>query len=270
MSKRNVAFQGLVLSRQNYRESDLLVKLATAEYGKKMFLLHRAKKPGFRMTAGILPFTQADYTGTINDDGLSYLTTVQSAHQFQHIAEDITLNAYATYILGLIDLAFPDGEALGAWYDFAETSLALIDEGVDPAIVTNIAEVQLLGAFGVAPNWRGCVLDGRSDLPLDFSERYGGLLCQNHWPEDAYRFHVQPKALYLLRQFSVLDLHQVHAVTVTAATKKELRRVLDRIYTDMVGTVPKAKRFLDQMQQWQDHLPPAPQPDPGKEPHDAH
>ncbi|WP_203624488.1 MULTISPECIES: DNA repair protein RecO [unclassified Lacticaseibacillus] len=262
MARRDVTFAGLVLSRQNYRESDMLVKLATDQFGKRMFLLHRARKPGFPLAAGILPFTQGTYVGTINEKGLSYLSTVKQVEQFQQIAGDISLNAYATYVLGLIDLAFPDGENLGPWFDFAATSLHLIDAGFDAGIVANIAEVQLLGAFGVAPDWRACVLDGRTDLPLDFSEKYGGLLCQDHWALDDYRFHVQPKALYLLRRFSVTNLHQLHSITVSAATKRELRRVLDRIYQDMVGTVPKAKRFLDQMQSWQDKLPPLHPSDP--------
>jgi DNA repair protein RecO (recombination protein O) len=163
------------------------------------------------------------------------------------------LNAYATYILSLIDQAYPDGEPIPRWFAAAQQALTLIDDGFDPAVVTNIIEVQLLQAFGVQPQWAGCVVDGRSDLPLDFSERYGGVLCQEHWHLDDYRFRVQPKAMYLLRRFSVLELTQLHSISVSTATKAELRRVLDRIYRDMVGVQPKAKRFLDQMQKW---LPP--------------
>ncbi|MFD1428665.1 DNA repair protein RecO [Lacticaseibacillus mingshuiensis] len=249
-------FSALVLSRQNYRESDMLVKLLTDRFGKKMFLLHRARKPGFAMGAGILPFTLARYVGTISDGGLSYLNTVKTATQYQAIAQDISLNAYATYVLSLIDLAYPDGEPIPHWFAHARESLRLIDDGFDPAIIANIAEVQLLEAFGVQPEWRWCVLDQRSDLPLDFSEKFGGLLCQNHWDQDPYRYRIQPKAMYLLRRFSTLDLTQLQTINVSAATRNELRRVLDRIYSDMVGVVPKAKRFLDQMHGWQDQLPP--------------
>lgn len=52
MSKEVAEFNGLVLARHNYRESDMLVKLMTDRFGKKMFMLHRARKPGFRMAAG--------------------------------------------------------------------------------------------------------------------------------------------------------------------------------------------------------------------------
>ncbi|KRK73279.1 DNA repair protein RecO [Lacticaseibacillus nasuensis] len=256
MSKAVGDFGGIVLARHNYRESDMLVKLLTDRFGKKMFLLHRARKPGFRLTAGILPFTLGEYVGTVNDPGLSYLTAIKHAEQFQSIANDITLNAHATYILALIDQAFPDGEPIARWYGQAVDSLRLIDGGIDAAVVTNITEVQLLEAFGVAPNWQGCVVCGRSDLPLDFSEQYGGVLCRDHWRLDPYRFHVAPKAMYLLRQFSTIRLGAVHSITVGDATKTELRRVLDRIYLDLVGVTPKAKKFLDQLPSWQAKLPP--------------
>lgn len=248
-------FGGIVIARHDYRESDLLVKYLTDRFGKKMFLMHRARKPGFKLTPAVLPFTTGTFVGTINTEGLSYLSAIKQAKQYQHIANDITLNAYATYILALIDQAFPEGEPIVRWYGQASHSLALIDRGVDPAIVTNITEVQLLDAFGVAPNWTGCAIDGRTDLPLDFSEAYGGLLCRDHWQLDPYRYHVTPKALYLLRGFATVDLTQLNTVTVSPSTKHELRRVLDRIYSDLVGVTPKAKRFLDQMQQWQDQLP---------------
>lgn len=256
MTKTVGEFSGLVVARYDYRESDLLVKILIDRFGKKMFLIHRARKPGFKLTAGILPFTFGNYVGTVNDDGLSYLTAIKSATQFRHIAEDITLNAYATYVLGLVDLAFRDGEPLGDWFDQAKQSLTLIDQGLDPAIIANIAEVQLLQAFGVQPSWHGCVIDQRTDLPLDFSEQYGGLLCQAHWHLDPYRYHATAKTIYLLQRFSTLNLKQLHTIKVGPVTKADLRRVLDRIYTDMVGVTPKAKRFLDQMQHWQDQLPP--------------
>ncbi|WP_423493734.1 DNA repair protein RecO [Lacticaseibacillus paracasei] len=255
MVRQTERFEGLVMSRQNYRESDMLVKILTDRFGKKMFLLNRARKPGFTLGAGILPFTHADYIGEVRESGLSYLSAIKNATQYRQISDDITLNAYAAYIFGLIDLAFPDGRPVGFWFNQIKQALYLIDSGLDPQIIANVIEVQVLKEYGVEPNWRGCVIDGRADLPLDFSESYGGLLCQNHWDKDPHRLHASPRAIFYLRRFSTLDLNKVERIKVKPDTKAELRRILDVIYTDMVGVTPKAKRFLDQMQQWQDRLP---------------
>lgn len=255
MVRQTETFGGLVMSRQNYRESDMLVKILTDRFGKKMFLLNRARKPGFTLGAGILPFTHADYIGEVRESGLSYLSAIKNATQYRQISDDITLNAYAAYIFGLIDLAFPDGRPVGFWFNQIKQALYLIDSGLDPQIIANVIEVQMLKEYGVEPNWRGCVIDGRADLPLDFSESYGGLLCQNHWDKDPHRLHASPRAIFYLRRFSTLDLNKVERINVKLDTKAELRRILDVIYTDMVGVTPKAKRFLDQMHQWQDRLP---------------
>ena len=255
MVRQTETFEGLVMSRQNYRESDMLVKILTDRFGKKMFLLNRARKPGFTLGAGILPFTHADYIGEVRESGLSYLSAIKNATQYRQISDDITLNAYAAYIFGLIDLAFPDGRPGGFCFNQIKQALYLIDSGLDPQIIANVIEVQMLKEYGVEPNWRGCVIDGRADLPLDFSESYGGLLCQNHWDKDPHRLHASPRAIFYLRRFSTLDLNKVERINVKPDTKAELRRILDVIYTDMVGVTPKAKRFLDQMHQWQDRLP---------------
>ncbi|WP_127848146.1 DNA repair protein RecO [Lacticaseibacillus hulanensis] len=246
MRGAQVKFAGLVLSRHNYREADMLVKILTDQYGIRTFICHRARKPGFQFAAGILPFTHAQYWGTIKD-GFSYITSVRDANQFQHIAGDLMANAYATYVLGLIDLAFPENEPIPQWFNFAKAALQKIDDGVDAQIIGHIAEIQLLGAFGVAPHWQDCTVCGRSDLPLDFSEAYGGVLCSNHWQLDEHRYHVSPRSMYYLRLFSTITLKQLGKVNVAPATKVELRTIIDRLYEDMVGVTPRAKRFLDQM-----------------------
>ncbi len=247
MAGAQVDFAGLVIARHNYRESDMLVKILTDQYGKRMFLFHRARKPGFRFAAGILPFTQATYVGTINANGLSYVSALRQADQFQTISTDLMQNAYATYILGLIDLAFPDNEPIPLWFNFAATALRKINAGTDAEVMAHIAEIQLLGAFGVAPHWTDCVVCNRSDLPLDFSEEYGGVLCANHWHLDDHRYHVSPRSMYYLRLFSSVALDQINKVAIAATTKRELTTVIDRMYDDMVGVTPRAKRFLNQM-----------------------
>lgn len=255
MAGAQVKFTGLVVARRVYRDADLIVKILTDEFGMRTFICHRARKPGYQFAAGILPFTQAKYWGTIKD-GFSFLTSVRDAKQYMHIADDLMANAYATYILSLIDLAFEDGQVITRWYHFAKRALQHIDAGVDPQIVANIAEIQLLSAFGVEPRWQGCVECGRNDLPLDFSELFGGVLCQNHWDKDPRRFHVSARSMYYLRLFSTVDIAKLGKVNVAAATKVELQRVINQIYEDMVGATPRAKRFLNQMLGGRDKLQP--------------
>ncbi|MFD1317695.1 DNA repair protein RecO [Loigolactobacillus zhaoyuanensis] len=257
MAQREITdFNGIVMLRKDYRERDMLVKILTNRFGKKMFFIRGARKRGFRLAAAILPFTHGTFVGDVRMDGLSFVNTAKEYRQWQSISQDITLNAYATYILSLIDAAFPDGQPLEGWYEQTLLALRYIDDGFDPQIITNIMEVQLLRIFGVAPHLESCVVCQRNDLPFDYSQSYGGLLCQQHWQLDHYRFHASARAIYLLRLFSVLDLHKLNSITVKPATKKELRQMLDLIYQDSVGLSLKSKHFIDEMANWDDLLKP--------------
>ena len=99
MAQREIAdFNGIVMLRKDYRERDMLVKILTDHFGKKMFFIRRARKRGFSLAAAILPFTHGTYIGNIRADGLSFINTAKNYRQWQSISQDITLNAYATYI----------------------------------------------------------------------------------------------------------------------------------------------------------------------------
>lgn len=249
-------FHGIIMYRKDYQERDLLVKMLTLEHGKKMFFVRGAKKRGFKLTGDILPFTYGHYVGDIREEGLSYVNASKTTEHFSHISEDIFKNAYATYIMSLLDFAFPDSEPIPEWYDKLQTGMGLIDQGLDAAVIANIFEVQLLPAFGVQPELRGCVICGESKPPLDYSESYGGLLCPRHYHMDPRRLHLDQRTVFYLRQFSVLDLATLNSITVKTETKKHLRRFLDQIYNDTVGVHPKSKRFIDQMNEWESPLTP--------------
>lgn len=247
----NEEFTGIVVSRKDYRERDMLVTMLTDRFGFKTFFVRGVHKRGFKMSAAILPFTHGTYIGKINDDGLSFITTTRDIAQYQQIINDIELNAYASYILGLAQQAFSNQIDLSQiWFPQIKMALTLIDQGLDPAIITNIIEVRLLGCFGVQPNWQSCVICGEEKLPFDYSESYGGLLCQKHFYLDKNRLHLDQRTIYLLRQFSITDLTKLNSIRVKESTKNKLRQTLDEIYNSQVGVFIKAKKFLDEMNSW--------------------
>ena len=247
MANQVVDFTGILMYRKEYRERDLLVKFATQQVGKRMFFIRGARKRGFKMMADLLPFTYGGYVGDIRDKGLSYIKTAKETSQFMGISNDIVKNAYATYIMSLVDLAIADNELLGGWYNRLFQGLTRIDQGLDAAIIANIFEVQLLELFGVAPNLQNCVVCGGTIAPFDYSESLGGLLCRHHLSADPHRMHLDQRTIYYLRQFSRVNLANLNQVSVRPETKINLRAALDTIYADTVGVYPKSKRFIDQL-----------------------
>lgn len=240
--------------RRDYRERDLLVKILTDKIGPAMFFVKGAKKRGFRLAADILPFTHGEYIGSLTDNGLSFINTASDTSQYRSIASDISKNAYATYILALVDSAFQDGQGIGGWFNQVAAALDLINSGLDEQVIANVIETQLLVRFGVAPTWDRCVICGRDDLPLDFSEQYGGILCRNHWHLDERRLHLDQRTVYYLQRFSTLNLQKLNSIKINSTTKRRLQFVLDSLYDNEVGLNLKSKKFIRQMGQWEEKL----------------
>lgn len=243
-------FEGIVMFRKDYRERDQLVKFITREFGKKMFYIRGARKRGFKLAAAILPFTRGTYVGLIREKGLCYLNAEKKLTQFEQINQDIERNAYITYILNLIDSAFSDNQAIPVWFDMASDALDMINNGFDPEIISHIFELQLLPTFGVQQEWQQCIVCHRTDLPLDYSEASGGMLCQNHWHIDPRRSHLDRRTIFYLQRLSSVQLKNIRSIKVRTETKLRLKALIDTIYQDEVGLSLKSKHFIDTMNSW--------------------
>jgi DNA repair protein RecO (recombination protein O) len=247
----NADFTGIVMFERSHRENDLLVKFLTREYGKRMFFIKNAKKVDFKLRSAVLPFSHGQYTGLLRSSGLSYINAALDVHQFENIFQDITLNAYATLILNLIDAAFEDNLKIESWFERVNRALVLIDAGNDAEIVTDLIQIQLLNSFGISVTWDRCVICGRNDLPLDFSEQYSGMLCQQHFENDTHRWHLNPKSARILGILSAVSIFQLGQISISAETKAEIWSLTDRIYKEQVGINLKSRSFIDQMKDWQ-------------------
>ena len=241
--------RGLVLFNRNYRENDKLVKIFTEQAGKRMFFV-RGGGGSSKLASVIQPLTVAEFMMTINDEGLSFIEDYGQVEGFKAINSDIFKLSYATYLAGLTDSALADGVTDSQLFAFLEKTLDLMEEGLDYEILTNIFEIQILDRFGVRLNFHECVVCHRVGLPFDFSYKYSGLLCPNHYHEDERRSHVDPNVPYLLDRFQGLSFEELRSISVKDEMKQKLRRFIDELYDNYVGLHLKSKKFIDDLASW--------------------
>lgn len=246
--------KGIILFTKDYKEKDKLVKIFTESYGKLMFFVKGAHRKNNPITPAILPFTQAIYIGEFKDQGLSFLNSSKEVKPFLTIQQDIFINAYATYLLNLVDVAIEDRVYDPNLFHFVEQALTLLNEGKDAEIITNIFEIQLLNRFGVSPNWSHCSVCGETNGKFDYSSKYSGVLCEQHWLSDNHRYHADPKAIHFIRLFASISYDNVQNITLKTETKTLIRKTIDELYDEYVGIYLKSKKFIDQMKQWEDVL----------------
>lgn len=242
--------EGIVLSVRKHRERDYLVKIFTDRYGKLMFFVRGTKNPNNKLKRAIQPFSHGTYIADIREQGLSFLKDAKDIAPYSQVQLNIFKNAYATYACGLADAALEDRIPDFSLFTQLKEGLSLMDEREDPEIILNIFEIRFLRYFGVMPELRGCVICGRTEGAFDYSSKYHGLLCPNHYFEDERRFHANPKAIHFIRLFSVLSFDKIGTISVSEETKKDIRKVIDMLYEELVGLKLKSKRFIDHMHEW--------------------
>lgn len=246
--------EGIVLYYRKHRERDFLVKMMTKKYGKIMFFVRGTKKQGGRPSPEIQPFSRALYIADIREEGLSFLRGAKEIETSRDLQTDIFRNAYATYICGLIDAAIEDHLSNIPLYNLLEQSLHLLNEGYAPEVISNIMETKLLVVFGVAPNFQSCAICQKTQGAFDYSDKFHGILCSDHFFEDARRLHIDPKAVHLVRLYSVIQLEKVGDISLKMNTQHEIKRLLDHIYEQSVGLSLKSKKFIDNLYKWEDTL----------------
>ncbi|MGK0550512.1 DNA repair protein RecO [Enterococcus faecalis] len=246
--------KGLILFAKDFKEKDKLVKIFTESYGKLMFFVKGAHRKNNPLTPAILPFTTAVYIGDFRSEGLSFLNSCKQIQPFRRLQQDIFSNAYATYLLNLVDAAIEDRTYDPNLYQFTLLALQALEAAKDPEIITNIFEIQLLNRFGVTPQWQHCVICGQTQGKFDYSSKYSGILCQQHWHLDERRYHADPRSIHFIRLFSAISYDQVQAIKVSAETKTAIRETIDTLYDEYVGIHLKSKKFIDQMKSWEDTL----------------
>lgn len=245
---QNKETYGLVLYNRNYREDDKLVKIFTETNGKHMFFVKHGSKSRFNLA--IQPLTVAKFILKINDTGLSFIEDYKEVDSFKKINADLFKLSYASYVTSLADAAVPDGVADPQLFAFLKKTLLLIEEGLDYEILTNIFEIQILERFGVSLNFHECAFCHRVGLPFDFSHKYSGLLCPEHYVKDEHRSHLDPNVLYLVDRFQAIQFDDLKTISVKLEMKRKLRLFIDDIYDNYVGLRLKSKKFIDDLGIW--------------------
>lgn len=243
---RDAESKALVLYSQNYKEKDKLVKMFTESFGKRMFFVKNFSKSKY--ASSLQNFTTGQIIAVINDEGFSFLDDVSETVAYKRIAEDIFINAHASYIISLADTAIADNQYDPALYSFLIRALELLDEGFDMEIITNIFELQVISRFGISLNFAECAFCHTTQGPFDYSYKYNACLCHKHFDEDLRRSHLDPNIIYLCHLFQEISLDDLKKISIKPEMKHKLRQFIDGLYDEYVGLRLKSKKFLDGMQ----------------------
>ena len=223
--------QGLIFKRKKYKEADILTKIMTKDHGIFTIDVRGALRPKSRLGAATLNFSYGKY----------------DVKQLDQLYLDLTKNAYSSYVLDLLDHAFVEYKDIGSFYDLIMKALLKINSGEDVAVITQMVQLKLLNAYGVAPQLDRCLICGKVQGTFDYSLELGGIICSDHFNSVSQRMHLDPKVVALIRTLALIDIDRLGKVKINPQLKKNSGKVIDRMYANYLDLNLKTKKFLDEL-----------------------
>lgn len=244
---KSIVIKGIVLSNQDYKDNDLLVKVLCSNNLIYTFLARGAKKSTSKLKSAVQMLTLIEFEGSYpKNDGLGYLNSIQQIKNFPHIVNDLNAYNYSSSLTNLMSAVCNEDSKLN-WYNLFIDALEKINEGKDPQIITNVLEIKALADLGYDINLAEDPINHSRKGKFDFSDKYNGILAENNWWRDERRLHINPKAMYYIMIFKEIDLKLIQEIKIDQAIKREIQRLIDYLYDSYIGFYSVSKYVIQKM-----------------------
>ncbi len=171
----------LVLGKQDYRDTSLLVEFYTREYGKVKGIIKGIRDGRERYGSTLEPFSLNEILFYKRKRGgdLHQITQVELVDLFPQVREDLERLAYASYFIELIDELTETEEPGPDIFQLMLDLLSFLASGASAKRAARIFEIKFFELLGLMPEIKACVIC-RADLPdpAFFSVKQGGIYCK--------------------------------------------------------------------------------------------
>ena len=159
----HIATQGLVLREVNYKESDKILTVLTAEGGKRTVKAKGCRKKNSPLAAAAQLLVYSDMTLFAYKDRIT-LNEAESIRQFWHLKFDVELLALGSYFAEVMEVISVEGRPDPAAMSLILNSLHALDKLNKPqALVKAVYEMKLMCLEGYEPLADACAVCGRAD-----------------------------------------------------------------------------------------------------------
>jgi DNA repair protein RecO (recombination protein O) len=218
--------EAIVLSRLDIGEADRILVVFTPTRGKVDLIAKGARKSKSRLGPGLDYFSRV-WLDLARGRELDVVRSVESIDRFPYLREDLDAFGHASYFVELVRAMTQPREENRAIYDLLASSLALLNEKVDPWVIARHFEMALLFTLGYRPELFQCVNCQRPIEPHvnAFSSVMGGMLCPVCRNEDPSAIPLSVNAQKYLRLLEREGLAAAARVRPSQAERIEIQQV---------------------------------------------
>ncbi len=233
-------YEGIILTDTPYGENSKIVNIYTREKGLIGVMCNNVKSIKNPLRTKTLKFTYGTFHINYNEKKLSHLVDVDVIDNLKEIRTDIEKISYLNYISDLTYQVIKQNDEPEIFDIFINTIIK-INEGKNPAILTNILELKLLDYLGVGLNLDSCIKCGNKHNIVTLDPDEGGFICQDCYTNEKI---LSPKAIKLIRMYYLIDIKTISDINIKQDTADEINYFLDKYYERYTGLYLKSKDFL--------------------------
>ena len=233
--------EGIIVSTVDYKESSKIINIYTKENGIIGVLARGSKNIKSKISATSNTLCYGYFHLNYRKENLPVLIETDIINPLKEIRKDIIKTNYSLFLLELATSSYRHEQNQNI-YQLLITGILKINQGYDPAIITNIIELKLLDYLGIKPIVDKCVSCGTPNNIVTISSYKGGYLC-NNCKGTEYIYHI--KTIKLIRMFYYIDLSKITKLEISDTIKKELGLFIDDYYERYSGLYLKSKALLE-------------------------
>lgn len=241
--------EAIVLNKQDFRETSLIITFYSRYFGKIAGLLKGVRKEPGKFASSMELFSLNDIIFYKKRSGTLHLVSAADIKDnFNGIRSDMLRMSVASSMLELINAIMPYEDINEDIFDLAITCLKEMETARDSERIMLLFKIKTLSLSGFKPHFDSCVSCGdRINDISKFSNSLGGLLCTQCFRKDLSSRQIFKgtiaSVLFIERSSLKLGL----GLGLNPQIKKELHYLLNSFLDFHVGKRLKSEKVADKL-----------------------
>lgn len=236
-----VTAQGIVLKAMPYRESDCILTIYFAEYGKLSVLAGGVYKSKSKNAAACQPLTFGEYTLFLKS-GLSRLKKATVIRRFQHLENDLNALACATMICEYFYRGVEENQPDREHFHWLKYVFIHLDNGYPYLLVYLFILAFILKDSGSELMVDHCVYCDNQREIVSVSLSAGGFVCLHHIKQEDPFYPTE--VLRLIRYVNRLDITEIDRVVCDEKTILEGKRIMESFLDEYCPIRFSSRQFI--------------------------
>lgn len=239
--------EAIVLSVRDFRETSLIVRFFTREFGKISGIIKGIRKTPERYGGFPLVFSRVSivFYGHIGKN-LNLVSQCDIAEQFSAVRGDLTKTGYAQYFIELLDAVTFEYDKNERLFELIIVCLRLLCGSRQCRQIARTFEIRLLNISGFKPRLDTCVhCQQKAAAQARFSLVLGGILCPRCYEKDSSAAAVMKGTLSSIEYIERAPLEKALELKMTSNISSELAAILTRFIRLHLDKEIKSQKFLN-------------------------